>query len=552
MAFAAAGMLGMELMEVLGGAAAVTEAVADVAAAAEIVAMEEAIPLMETAVGRTVTGEAVQSFAAYSGAARAGSIARAVGASGLVAAGVQGAMAARSFSKAQKKMTDLLGLGKRKRDGTGGTSSLSPAHPTRPALPLMPKRIQKAAKRAGKKTKKAKQKKSSKRKDSKRTKPRKKGPSRSRLVSYETHGLIQRDGVSYFGFQSTGGRDELMRGAAEALVKTLLRKFRIQIRSPDETLQITQAVPAVDKFKIFYRRRLFETGTNGGGTDALFDLNAVTYALLCDNVAASLRTQAEAGYFPYRMEAYNNGGSHTTNEVMRDMKFGEAKLSLAVRTRIKLRNITPNDGAGTDRFALDTNPLQGQLYKFSGDVPVVREGLYESDPVSFAKFHDRTAVRGVQFGPQRHDAAGHNGPPDTAAAIMGDNKVLSVPPRNGKMIWTNCVSSTPIGVSPGASVEHVMKYAYNGTLANFLRKFHEDQYTPPKLGVCHWVGLEQKFKQKDGAKGANTGGAYNSTNHDHVVIEYDVDQVASGGLAFAAAAKAPRTVRSLSYSSAPL
>ena len=542
MAFAAAAAMGMELMEVIGGGAAVAEAAADVAAAVEAVAMEEGIPLMETAVGRTVTGAATRSFAAYSGAARAGSIARALGGSALLATGVQGAMAARSFKKAEQKLGKFLGLGKRKRDDDVGTSSLLPARPTHPTRPgLMPKvkGAKRSAKRATKKSSvKKSQKKATKRKASKKT-TKKKGVSRQRLVRYETHGLIQRDHVSYFGFQNTGGRDELLRSGCEALLKAMLRKFRIQVRTPDETLQLAQSVPSVDKVIINFRQKDFNTGGDGGVVEDTFDLNGQSFILLVDAMLASFKSRVASGHFPYFMRAFNKDGTGTANEVMRDAKFGDAKLSLSSTVRIKLRNITPNDGNGTDRFALDTNPLQGVMYKFSGDVPLVKESIYEGvGRTQWAKFHDKEAMSGLCFGPQRASGGNHNGAPDAASDIMGNNRIMSSPPKNGKMVWQNCVSSTPLVMQPGVGVTHKMKFSFTGTLQTFLHKLHGHQYKLPKVGACHWIGLEQKYKQKTKA----ASGAEGSSEHDHVVVEYDLDTTISGGAAFAAAASAPRTV----------
>lgn len=548
MAFVAAAGLGMELLEVIGGVSAVAEAAADVTAAAEAIAMEtgmaEAIPLMETAVGRTATGEAVREFAAYSTAARASGIARALGASGVTAAGVAGAVAARSFGKVLKKAQKLTG--KRKRGDDEGTSSLLPAHPTRPSLPSGPaskampgkKTSSKRARRATKVRKKPA--KPVKRKSSKKktTKKVRKGPAKQLLATYETHGIIQRDNVSYFGFQNHGGRDELFRSAMESVLNTLLRKFRIQKRSPDEVLQIAQSVPAVDKIRIKCRKRNYGTGEDDGSVSDDFDLNGATYATLLDTMTSTLKARVEAGHFPFNMTAYNNGGTADSNEVMRDVKFGDCKLSLGVSMRIKLRNITPNDGDGTDRFALDTNPLQGYLYKFSGDCPVVREGLYGSHEGPYARFHDREATSGLLFGPQRNALGDHDGAPSAAGDIMGANKILSVPPRNGKKVWTNCVSSVAVAFAPGQAVEHKMKYTYNGTLINFLMKFYQGVYSAPKIGVTHWLGLEQKFKQKTKA----ASGAEGTSVHDHVVMEYDLDVKHSGGASFAAAAQAPRSV----------
>ncbi|MDB4676543.1 hypothetical protein OAH93_02770, partial [Flavobacteriales bacterium] len=300
---------------------------------------------------------------------------------------------------------------------------------------------------------------------------------------------------------------------------------------------IAQSVPAVKQFRVRSRKRNYGDGSDDGAVNDVFDL-AQSYQTLVDGMTSTLKARVEAGYFPYLMQAYNVTSTADANEVQRDSKFGDCKLSLAVTTRIKLRNITPNDGDGTDRFALDTNPLAGFMYKFSGDTPVVREGLYGTDEATFAKFHDRDATSGLLFGPQRASAGDHDGAPDAAAAIMGENKILSVPPRNGRKVWTNCVSSVSVQFAPGQAVEHKMKYSFNGTLINFLMKYYHGVYTTPKIGVTHWFGLEQKFKQKTKA----ASGAEGTSVHDHVVMEYDLDVRHSGGASFAAAASAPRAV----------
>lgn len=552
MAFVAAAAMGMELMEVIGGGAAVAEAAADVAAAAEAIAMEEAIPLMETAVGRTVSGTATRSFAAYSSAARAGSIARALGASGLISTAVTGAVAARSFKKAEEKVSKLLGLGKRKRDGTSGTASLLPAHPTRPALPVMPrKKAKNSKKRAKTRISKRTQKKSAKRKDSKKTKPKKKGPSRTRVNVYQTHGLIQRDHVSYFGFQNHGGRKELFMAVADGVLRTLFRKFRIQIRNPDEPVFPTAGTNGVDLIRIQCRKKRFDTGEDPASvTEITIDLTPsvfTTYQGIVESFANDLRSAANSGQYPRAMFAYNSSGVNNANgEVMRDLMFGDAIVSVAVNTAIKLRNITPNDGNGTDRFALDTNPLEGVLYKFTGDAPVPVDSFYESNPTLVARFMDGDVKRGLQFGPQRASAGDHTGDPDAASGIMGDDKVLSHPPKNGRTIWTNCRSSTRVAMAPGASVVHKMKYTYTGKLTKFMQSFSNEQDRPGN-GVCHWLGLEQKFRQK--LKAAS--GQHTASEHDHVVVEYDIDRTVSAGCSFAAAAKGPRAVLTDVLNSAP-
>jgi len=370
---------------------------------------------------------------------------------------------------------------------------------------------------------------------------KKSGVKKNVSVKYETHGLIQRDDVSYFGFQSTGGLDELFEIACEGVFRALLRKFRIQVRNHDEPLYIAQSVPAVDKFKIWSRKRDYSTGTDGGDQADTVDLtpsSANSYKEVVAGFATAMRARANTGYFPYYMIAYNNGGTASANEVMRDTKFGQAKVALSNKMKIKMRNITPNDGDGTDRFALDTNPLQGRLYKFAGDVPRTRESVYDSQATLFAKFHDRQAPAGLCFGPQRADAGDHGGDPAACAAIMGEDKLMSSPPANGKVIFSNCVSSHPVTFAPGASQTHNMKFTFNGTFVKFLQKYNTNQFTLPNIGTTHWLGLEQAYKQKKKA----ASGQHAADGHDHVCIEYDMDTTMSGGAAFAAAERAPREV----------
>ena len=546
MAFVAAGALAMEAMELIGGGVAAVEAAADTAAAVEMVAMEEAVPLMEAAEGMTTTGRAARVAEAYAEGMRPAKIARMLGASTVTAAGIAGGMSARGIDRSLRKVRSYLE--RRKRPAPAGKLPLFHAHATRQA---MARKIQRKTKRAKKAVVKRKQTKASKRKNSKKT-VKKKGLSKSRLAVYETHGCFKRNDVSYFGFQNTGGSTELMRAAAETVLKTMFRKFRIQVSNPDETLNLASAVPAVSQIKIFFRRRDYHDGIDDAAIFSQdFNLATPTFKALVESVASTFQTRAESGYFPHEVRAFNSTGVTDGNEVMRDIRFGEFKLALSVTRKIKMRNITPNDGHGTDRFALDTNPLQGVMYKFAGDVPRVREILYESSSAlrsELDSFHDSKLHRGIGLGPQRTapNQAGHDhqGVPHDPAVIMGGGKILSSPPKSGKTIWSNCVSSTRIAMAPGLAVMHRMKYTYNGTLLNFLRKYSGVQYKLPTIGTCHWFGLEQKFKQNlRAASGATTG------YHDDVTVEYDIDTVVSGGGSMATASRPPRTVHTDVYNS---
>lgn len=538
--------------------------------AEEAVAMEEGLPLLAGTARATTVSESLVAAgraAAMRGRVAARAARMATGglggeAASLAARGVLQATAAGAVVGAVQKGLSAFGFKSKKR-GRDGDPPLLPAlkrkpTPGVPGQPPMPPR--KPGKRPGRvamrptKRRTAKSGPTRKRKRTTTKKKVKKVKTKSAVkknvtVAYETHGLIQRDNVSYFGFQSTGGLDQLFEIACEGVMRSLLRKFRIQVRTPDETLGITQSVPAVDKFIINCRRRDYSDGTDDGQTSDTIDLNGATYKSVVQSFAAAMKTRAEAGYFPFYMRGYNNAGVSNANEVMRDVKFGQARISLAVAMKIKMRNITPNDGDGTDRFALDTNPIQGRLYKFAGDVPRVREAVYETSVGDYAKFSDRQGVNGVMFGPQRNASGDHTGAPNAAANIMGDGKIMSSPPANGKNIWSNCVSSHPIVMQPGLGAMHKLKFTFNGTFVKFLQKYNVNQYTLPNIGTCHWLGLEQTYKQKKKA----ASGAETVDGHDHVVIEYDLDTKLSSGCAFAAAERAPREVVTVAaFNSAPV
>ena len=563
----------MEPMEWIGmaamGAVELAEMAAGAAEAMELAeaatAMEEGLPLLTTGARATTVSETLTGVGraaatrgrlaarAVSRLAPSGEIAR------LTAKGVLQATAVGSAVGAAQKGLSAFGFKSKKRRGQPD-DSLSPAQKRKPNPPAerpgMPpkkpgKRPGRVSKKAAKKATKARGK--TTRKPARSKKDKKKPKKRAQVkkncsVRYETHGLIQRDDVSYFGFQSTGGLDELFEIACEGVLRALLRKFRIQVRSPDETLAIGQSVPMVDKFIVHSRLRDYSTGSDGNFVSDTMDLNGQSYKALVLDFATKMRARTTSGHFPYFMQAFNSSGAAAANEVLRDLKFGQTNISLSAAMKVKLRNITPNDGDGTDRFALDTNPLQGRLYKFAGDVPRVKESVYDSAPSLFAKFHDRQCVSGIMFGPQRNASGNHTGAPDSAAGIMGDGKILSSPPANGKHIWSNCVASSVIAFDAGAGKAHMLKFTFNGTFVKFLQKYHVNQYTLPNIGTCHLLGLEQLYKQKKKA----ASGEHAADGHDHVVIEYDLDTKLSAGASFAAAERAPREVVTVAaHNSAP-
>lgn len=402
---------------------------------------------------------------------------------------------------------------KRKRSPDGVISPRAPTRPTGTQRPgKMPKKAKTGKSKRSSRVKIAKRTaKPSKRRSAKKVKTKKKKSSSYAVtLKQEVHGKFRRKNVSYFGFQATAGLHELFRVAADAILRAHLRKFHVTIRRTDEAVPVINAVPAIARFKFAYRRTKYDDGTDGGfvlGTE--LNLQSGTYESHVTTLANELDDMVRQGYYPYALNALN--AAQQVIYVMR--QIGESKLMLSVKRNIKLRNVTKNDDNGDTMTSLDTNPIQGRLYKFRHDTPRVNPVIYESDRTNFSKFHDRYCTAGVIFGPQRAAADDHDGVPVTPAFCLED-KVLSSPPPGGR-VWDNMSSSKKVGLAPGQAALHKMQFKYSGTVRQFLDKFAASAYQPPSIGYCHMFGFEQKFK---------------TDANDEINVEYDCDDVLKGGV----------------------
>jgi hypothetical protein len=389
----------------------------------------------------------------------------------------------------------------------------------------MPARKKVSKKVKGRKVPKAKTQKSKrtvKKKTSSKKKPKKK-ISYSVNIKQEVHGKFRRKDVSYFGFQATAGMAELFRVAADAILRAFLKRHHISIRSTDQAVGVTASSPAMTRQLLSYRRTKYDDGTDGGIVNgAIRDFTSGTYESHVTALAAELEAKARDGYYPMSGTTMNS----SNNVIIENRKVGDAKLAVSVTRVIKLRNITKNDDTGDTLNSLDTNPIQGRLYKFRHDTPRVTPSLYETDTGAYSKFHDRLCTAGVIFGPQRNPSGDNTGAPGANPSIMQEDRVLSSPPAGGR-IWDNLSSSKKIAMAPGQAALHKMSFKYQGTIRQFLAKFATTAYETPSIGYSHMFGFEQKFKT-----GAN----------DEINVEYDCDDVLKSSCVFVRDDIAPATV----------
>jgi hypothetical protein len=388
----------------------------------------------------------------------------------------------------------------------------------------MPARKKVSKKVKGRKGPKAKTQKSKRtvKKTSSKKKPKKK-VSYSVSIKQEVHGKFRRKDVSYFGFQATAGMAELFRVAADAILRAFLKRHHVGIRSTDIAVNVAASVPAMTQVRLFYRRSKYDDGTDGGAfSGTTMNLTSGTYESHVTTLSDELSTQCRLGYYPMNGQTLNSSG----NIIASNRKVGDAKLAVSVSRVIKLRNITKNDDAGDTLNSLDTNPIQGRLYKFRHDTPRVTPSLYETDTTQFSKFHDRLCTAGVIFGPQRNASGDNSGTPPANPTIMTEDHVLSSPPAGGR-IWDNLSSSKKIGMAPGQAAQHNMSFKFQGTVRQFLAKFATSAYETPSIGYCHLFGFEQKFK---------------TAADDEINVEYDCDDVLKSSCVFVREDMAPSTV----------
>lgn len=403
---------------------------------------------------------------------------------------------------------------KRKRSPGGVISRRAPTRPPGTERPgKMPKKAMTGKSKRSSRVKTAKRpaKPLKRSKSAKKTKTKKKKSSAYAVtIKQEVHGKFRRKNVSYFGFQATAGLHEVFRITADAILRAHLRIFHITVRRTDEAVPVESAVPSISRFSVNYRRTKYDDGTDGGAQNgAVIDFATGTYESKVTQFANELEVNVRDGFYPRELVAYNSSGI----QIVRKRQLGDAKLMLSVKRNIKLRNVTKNDDNGDTMTSLDTNPIQGRLYKFRHDTPRVNPVIYETDKGNFAKFHDRYCTAGVIFGPQRAAADDHDGVPVTPAFCLED-RVLSSPPPGGR-VWDNMSSSKKIGLAPGQAAGHKMQFKYSGTVRQFLDKFAASAYQPPSIGYCHMFGFEQKFK---------------TDANDEINVEYDCDDVLKGGV----------------------
>lgn len=407
---------------------------------------------------------------------------------------------------------------------------------------------------------------------------------------YETHGVISRHRVSYFGFQAHGGRDELVHQVADAILRTICRKYSLKVLHTEAKISLGNVMQrAAQSLRFVYRRRKFPVaidfdalnGPNHYGDGVAGDYHNLTDRTFIDTAFAigkELKLKAQEGYMPASLETYEaTTGQADSNRLHTDYKVGDMIIAVVSKSKIKLRNITRNDDSnGHDMTSVMKNPLEGYAYEFKGDVPLPKHALLRAEDgdaqQALSRFLKRDNVRGVCLAAQkaayhtdgvqyryatddapadanmadnRDDGAAAATNTNDAIGVFAVNRYMSVPPT-GSTVFNNCRKTHKVVMPVGREMVHRIGFKYQGTLVNFLEKFNADTYREAPIGTCFWLGLKQKFNNSVRIDGT-TGGE--DINHIDVSVEYDIDGVISAAAQFVRSERTPAGVNSIELNS---
>jgi hypothetical protein len=394
-------------------------------------------------------------------------------------------------------------------------------------------------------------------------------------TKYETHGIISRHDVSYFGFAANGGRDEFLHAACDGILRAWAGKFHIAIPTPDnDWYNGPSGSPQPMSYQVSYRKKRYHAGavapSSVEGTRR--DLTGIVHHVMVDNMAKEFAQQAALGNMPYYVKIFTTTvAANGSDRLYTDPKFGDMLINVTSNVKIKLRNVTNNDGSNEVSIvnSATRNPLEGYAYQFRGEIPVVKEALFNTDENFYARFHHRDNKRGVCLGPQavpwadthanvddpdgRNDDDGFD--PNHANTVGTQNqgpilkgKFLSSPPLASK-VFTNCAKQHSIVMPIAREFKHVLKAAYAGTLCGLMERYNDEKYRMSSIGNCFWLSLRQKFRNNNTVRANGMDTTASNEDHDDVTVEYDVSTVLRAGARFARPETTPAEVQQLEFNS---
>ena len=311
---------------------------------------------------------------------------------------------------------------------------------------------------------------------------------RGKMVArnYDDYGTIERDHCLWVGFQHHGSHDRLFDIIGEAFAKAILAKAHVYPRSYDEYMQSAE----LDRVKIRYER------LNFGGSDSHADASTIvfhnrTFKQFAQDVADQIQGYADGdvtnipitdtvAYYPTQFHLLN--GTDNTDGYKVFKNIGDMLVSVTVKQKIKIQNVTKNvDGTlSIDQAGL--NPLSGRKYVFNNHKAKLIESIQNahSEYDQFADGHPTNTAPGISVVPVN--------------SSFGTDNPISHPPM-AKQLFTNCKAETAIKIAAGGMKVDTTTYRMVHKMRTLIERIYFTGYDKGAYGGITYFGLEKAFRQ---------------------------------------------------------
>lgn len=318
----------------------------------------------------------------------------------------------------------------------------------------------------------------------------------------EVYGLITGQNAVYHGFHTSGGQKEILRGFAESLLRVILYDIGCSFESRTAAMRIgvgSGTNVTYPKIVLYFYQ------LNGSGavtTDAKnitlqTSLGVQTFDQVTDDILTELNNYAWTnGSCLSGYEVYESIDG-VTRSFRSNFNIADCKFSAIVKTRCKVQNQTVTDGASKDTDQVDSNPLEGRIYKFSAGAPRLREQFmkaHESDVGLLSNDEEANGI--IKMGSK------------TATCYQPGGLLHSTP--SGSTLWSNHKASSNVRLDPGSYKFISTTFKFSGTVRQFFKKVFQTADTKSRytLGESVLIGLEPAMR---------------STETDAVKVAYNID-----------------------------
>lgn len=310
----------------------------------------------------------------------------------------------------------------------------------------------------------------------------------------EVYGDVNDPDVVYMGY-STYDEDLIFRTITQGLLKKLFKKAGIDIDSVNREIPIT----AYNDSSGAILKAIYKDAAGNIVTSNHTILNNESLNTLYNKVGLVdfyfTMVRAPQGIFTSSDYQLERIGLYTSGDrVMAELNVMREVMQIEMFLTISIQNRTKGASAGTgdaDLERVDSQPLQGTVYEFSGGVPKSRVMGYNENPMNHLSLNDGIALnRGAQF------EDGYREPPPARA-------------------FSNCTKHAKSILQPGTIKRHYLKWYARGYFNNLMGKWRASPNltSAPLIAYCPGKSVVFCFEE-----------VLNSGSANKITCSYEVDK----------------------------